>query len=167
MANQINLDKEDIVLFFIHHLNKIYSAKTHLLKRLPEILYEAHFSDLEESIFETIKIVQHQRERMRTVYHLLNVEIDEGRFTGLIGLIDDAFSDIKSHSSNPELRDMSILFYLSNIEATEMASFQILQLLAVKLRNEEIKLLIKENYDEAKADKILLLLITAKYLKTI
>lgn len=167
MNNQINLDKGDLVNFFIHHLNKIYSAKTHLLKRLPEIMYEAHFSDLEEAIFETIKVVEHQRERMKAIYDLLEVNIDSGSFNGLLGLIDDSFADIKSQTSNPELRDMSILFYLSNIEATEMASFQILQLLAVKLKNEEIKSLIKENYDEAQADKTLLLLITTKYLVTV
>jgi ferritin-like metal-binding protein YciE len=167
MNNQINLDKGDLVNFFIHHLNKIYSAKTHLLKRLPEIMYEAHFSDLEEAIFETIKVVEHQRERMKVVYDLLDVTIDDGSFNGLLGLIDDSFADIKSHTNNPELRDMSILFYLSNIEATEMASFQILQLLAVKLKNKEIKTLIKENYDEAQADKTLLLLITTKYLVTV
>ena len=34
---------------------------------------------------------------------------------------------------------------------------------AVKLKKKQIKQLIKENYDEAKADRMLLLLITAKY----
>jgi hypothetical protein len=46
----------------------------------------------------------------------------------------------------------------------EMASFQVLQMAAVKFKNKQIKQLIKENYDEAKADRTLLLLITAKYI---
>jgi ferritin-like metal-binding protein YciE len=167
MTQEINLDKGDLINFFIHHLNKIYSAKTHLLKRLPEILYEVHFSDLEEGIFETIKVVENQRERMQTVYDLMGAEVNDGNYNGLLGLIDDSFADIKSHSTNHELRDMSILFYMSNIEAMEMASFQVLQLLAVKLKNEEIKKLIKENYDDAQADKTLLLLITTKYLASV
>jgi ferritin-like metal-binding protein YciE len=167
MAEQINLDKTDLIEFFIHHLNKVYSAKTHLLKRLPEILYEAHFSDLEEAIFETIKIVENQRIRMGTIYEIMGAERNEGSISGLTGLIDDSFEEIKSHQDNSELRDMSIMFYMTNIEAMEMASFQILQLLAVKIGKEKIKTLIKENFDEAQADKALLLLITTKYLTTV
>lgn len=167
MAEQINLDKSDLIEFFIHHLNKVYSAKTHLLKRLPEILYEAHFSDLEEAIYETIKIVENQRRRMELIYDLMKAEHNDGSINGLKGLIDDSFEEIKSHQNNPELRDMSIMFYMTNIEATEMASFQILQLLAVKIGNQQIKALIKENFDEAQADKALLLLITTKYLTTV
>jgi len=45
-----------------------------------------------------------------------------------------------------------------------MASFQVLQMAAVKLKNKQIKQLLKENYDEAKADRTLLLLIAAKYI---
>ena len=49
----------------------------------------------------------------------------------------------------------------------EMASFQVLQLMAVKLKDDTIKQLIKENFDEAQADKVLFLLITTKYLATV
>jgi len=167
MPEQINLDKEDLIIFFIHHLDKVYSAKSHLLKRLPEILHQVHFSDLEEAIFETINVVEHQRKRMDAIYELMGAQKAEGSISGLTGFIDDSFEEIKSHQDNPELRDMSILFYMTNIEATEMASFQVLQLLAVKIKKEKIKELIKENFEEAKADKALLLLITSKYLSTV
>ena len=46
----------------------------------------------------------------------------------------------------------------------EVSSFQVLQMAAIKLQNKQIKQLIKENYAEAKADRTLLLLITAKYI---
>ena len=167
MREQINLDRQDLMSFFVHHLNKVYSAKTHLHKRLPEILHETYFSDLEEAIFATIQIVENQRKRMQAIYNLIGQTPAEGNINGLIGLIDDSFEEIKSHQDNPELRDMSIMYYMTNIEATEMASFQILQLLAVKIGNDQIKMLIKENFDEAKADKALMLLITAKYLSTV
>jgi hypothetical protein len=49
----------------------------------------------------------------------------------------------------------------------EMASFQILQIAAVKLKNNQIKQLIRENYDEAKADRTLMLLIAAKYITSV
>jgi len=164
MDNQVHLQKSDLFDFFVHHLNKIYAAKSHLLKRLPEMLYETHLSELEEGIFETIKIVEQQLERMRVIYKILDHPIKPFNIpNGLLGLIDDSFADIKTHSNNPELRDMSILFYLSNIESVEMASFQVLQLLAVKIKDPEINRLLKENYDDSQADKTLMLLITAKY----
>jgi ferritin-like metal-binding protein YciE len=167
MTQEINLNKQDLIEFFIHHLNKVYSAKTHLLNRLPEILYQVHFSDLEGAIYETIEIVKNQRERMKQIYKMMDAEINEGNINGLKGLIDDSFDEIKLHQDNPELRDMSIMFYMTNIEATEMASFQILQLLSVKLGSDKIKSLIKENFDEAQSEKALLLLITTKYLGTV
>lgn len=167
MTQQINLKKNDLIQFFIHHLNKVYSAKTHLLMRLPEILYQVHFADLEEAIYETIQVVENQRKRMESIYKIMDAKVEEGSINGLKGLIDDSFDEIKLQQSNPELRDMSIMFYMTNIEATEMASFQILQLLSVKIGNDEIKNLIKENFDEAKTDKALLLLVTTKYLTTV
>ena len=167
MSEEINLSIKDLNEFFVHHLNKVYSAKTHLLRRLPEILYQVHFSDLEGAIFDTIEIVKNQLERMEKIYQIMDVTIHNGNINGLKGMIDDSFDEIKSHQDNPELRDMSIMFYMTNIEATEMASFQILQLLAVKIGGDKIKRLIKENFDEAQSDKALLLLITTKYLTSV
>jgi len=45
-----------------------------------------------------------------------------------------------------------------------MASFQILQMAAVRLKNKHISQRLKENYEEAKADRTLLLLISSKYI---
>jgi ferritin-like metal-binding protein YciE len=167
MTKQIDLNRQDLIDFFIHHLNRVYSAKTHLLKRLPEILFQVHFADLEGAIHETIEIVRNQRERMKEIYQILEVAISDGSINGLEALVNESFDDIKSHQNNPELRDMSIMFYMTNIEAMEMTSFQVLQLLSVKIGNDKIKILIKENFDEAQSDKALLMLITAKYLTTV
>jgi len=163
----IRLEHTELETFFINHLDKIYSAKKHLVSHLPKIANEAHFKDLFLAIQETIEDVEKQMARMEIIYALLDKNITPGNYSGLSGLVDDSFADIELHSENPELRDMSILFYLSNIESMEMASFQILQIAAVKLKNENIKQLIKENYDEARADRTLMLLIAAKYLTSV
>lgn len=154
---------EKLRTYFINNLDKIYAAKTHLVKHLPEIAEEAHFSDLRSAILETLEDVEKQIARMEIIYSMLDAERSEGNFSGLAGLVDDAFEDIKLHGNDPELRDLSIAFYLQNIESIEMASFQVLEMAAVKFKNKQIKQLIKENYDEAKDDRTLLLLITAKY----
>jgi len=161
---KISLGPKKIRTYFINHLDKIYSAKLHLVNHLPQISDEAHFSDLRHAILETLEDVEKQIARMEIIYNILDAEISKGSHSGLTGLVDDAFEDIKLHSSEPELRDLSIAFYMQNIESMEMASFQVLQMAAVKLNSKQIKQLIKENYDEAKADRTLLLLITAKYI---
>ena len=155
---------EHLKTYFISHLDRIYCAKSHLLERLPEIIDYAHFNDLKHAIAETMDDVEKQIIRMEAIYILLNAESSVESCEGLIGTLEDAFTAIHQQSENSELRDLTILFYLTNIESIEMASFQVLQMAAVKLKNKEISQLLKENFDEARADRMLLLLITSNYI---
>jgi len=161
---KIVLGSKRLKSYFVNNLDKIYAAKAHLFKHLPTIADEAHFSDLRFAILETLEDVGKQLARMDIIYTMLDAERSDGNCSGLVGLVDDAFEDIKLHGKEPELRDLSIAFYMQNIESIEMASFQVLEMASVKLKNKQIKQLIRENYDEAKADRTLLLLITAKYI---
>lgn len=161
---KIYVGPKKIRTYFINNLDKIYAAKKHLIKHLPEIADGAYFKDLRFAILETLEDVERQLARMDIIYALLDAEREKGNCGGLAGLVEDAFEDIRLHSQDPELRDLSIAFYMQNIESIEMASFQVLEMAAVKLKNKQIKQLIRENYDEAKADRSLLLLITAKYI---
>jgi len=160
----IHLGSKKLELFFINHLNRIYQAKVHLVEWLPKLQDEVYFSDLRYAIRETVEDVEKQIARMEMIYELLDAQISKGSIKGLTGLVDDAFEAIRNQAGEEELRDMSIIFYLQNIESIEMASFQVLQMAAVKFKNKQIKQLLLENYDEAKADRTLLLLIAAKYM---
>ncbi|MHA4741313.1 DUF892 family protein [Dyadobacter sp. MSC1_007] len=167
LPTEIDVSRDDIEKFFFDHLNKIYTAKTLLRSELPELMDNAHFSDLREAINDTVEDVKEQISRMDEVYRIMAAEISDADCNGLKGLLENAFNDIKIHGGNPELRDLSILFYLQNIESIQMASFQILEMVAVKLKNDRIKQLIKENYEQARADRTLFLLISAKYIATV
>jgi ferritin-like metal-binding protein YciE len=162
----IKLGPEKLKTFFVKHLNRIYYAKAHLVAKLPLLLDEVYFKDLQQAITETVADVEKQMARMELIYELLDSEISKGSIHGLTGLVDDAFEAIREQDGEAELRDMSIIFYLQNIESVEMASFQVLEMAAVKIKNKQIKHLLKENYDEAKADRTLLLLIGAKYVSS-
>ncbi|MEJ5995096.1 DUF892 family protein [Pedobacter sp. Du54] len=150
--------------FFVEHLDKIYCAKLHLITRLPKLLEQAHFNDLKDTILATVGHVENEISRMEIMYTLIEAPYSDCSSKGLNGLIDDAFEAIQKQGSDKELRDLSILFYLQNIESVEMASFQILQMAAVKLKNKQISKLLKENYEEAKADRTLFLLLAGKYI---
>lgn len=164
LPKKITLGTEKLKTFFVKHLNRIYFAKAHLVSQLPQLQNEVYFKDLQNAIIETVEDVEKQMARMELIYELLDAEISKGSIHGLAGLVDDAFEAIREQEGELELRDMSIIFYLQNIESVEMASFQVLQMAAVKLKNKQIKQLLRENYDEAKADRTLLLLIAAKYI---
>ncbi|RYF26750.1 MAG: DUF892 family protein [Flavobacteriales bacterium] len=162
--NRISLGSEKLKKFFLKHLDRIYSAKLHLVYRLPSLAAEADFFELKQAIDETVQAVEKQIARMQMIYTLLDAEPNSGSINGLTGMIDDAFMAINEQHGEPELQDLSIIFYLQNIESVEMASFQILQMASVKLKNKQISELLKENYEEAKSDRILLLMISSKYI---
>lgn len=163
-SEKIQLGTEKLKAFFISHLDRIHSAKSHLIKKLPLLGKEAYFSDLQKAIAETVENVEKQIVRIAMIYTLLDEKVSEGNILGLTGMIDDAFQAIQQYTGEPELRDLSIIFYLQNIESVEMASFQILEMAAVKLKNKQITQLLQENYSEAKSDRMLFLLISAKYI---
>jgi len=163
-GKNVNLGSQKLEKFFVTHLNRIYCAKLHLVNRLPEIAGLAHFSDLQNAMEETTQQVKMQIDRMKEIYEILNAEVAIESHKGLTGLVEDAFIAVKQQGTDPELRDMSILFYMQNIESVEMTSFQVLQIAAVKLKNKRIGLLLEKNFEAAKADRSLLLLVCAKYM---
>jgi ferritin-like metal-binding protein YciE len=167
VANNINFDKKDLEKFFIKHLNKIYAAKMLLLVHLPEIMKNAYFSDLKHGIQDTLEDIKKQVTRMDEIFEMMHISVSSENSNALESLVEDSFRDITKYADNGELRDMSILFYLHNMESIEMASFQILEMMSVKLKNERIKQLIKRNYEDARKDRTLLLLLNAKYISTV
>jgi ferritin-like metal-binding protein YciE len=164
MTAPTSLDHERLRNYFIDHLNRICCAKTHLVNRLPEAAVAAHFADVRHAMDETKEDVQKQIERMNGIFELMGAEQSDVACHGMVALLDEALIAIHDQDGDDVLRDMAILFYMQNIESIEQASFQVLQMAAVKLHDKRISQLLKENYEEAKEDRALLLLITSKYL---
>jgi ferritin-like metal-binding protein YciE len=160
----MQLDSEKLKSFFVKHLNIIYAIKANLVRRLPELSTEVYFKDLYLAMHECINDIPRQMARMEVIFELLDASISGEIVSCNTKLVDDAFVSIKDYSGEPELQDLSILFYLQNIENIEMGSFQMLQMAAVKLKNPHIQQLVKENFDEAKDDRTMMLLIASKYL---
>ena len=160
----INFQPSDLKRYFIHHLSKIYCAKNHLVDNFPEVLRLATFADLKEVINNNIEDLRNQIARMREIYQILNIDYEPGSCRMFQGLIDELFRGANEDVGNPELRDMSIIYYLQNLESLEMASFHALQMAAIKFNNDDINELLKDNFQEAKTERAMLRLLTAKYL---
>jgi ferritin-like metal-binding protein YciE len=159
-----DLAPDKLKVFFLHHLNLIYCAKSHLVERLPEVVEQAGFAELRFAIQETMDDIERQIERMEEIFTLLDTSYSMDGCSDMINYVEQAFKPIHLHGADEELRDMAILYYLQNMESLEMSSFQILLLIAAKLKNKQVLQLLKENFDEAKDDRALLLTIVAKYL---
>jgi ferritin-like metal-binding protein YciE len=158
------LSEAELKVFFISHLNRIDCAKNQLVDKLPLLIKRAHFLDLRQGIEETIEAVQLQIGRMKQMYILLNAFYQPESCVGLIGILDEAFQSIGKPGDNPALRDLSVLFYMQNIENIETASFKSLLRVSERLRQPDIVQLLRECYDEAQEDKILFGQITENYL---
>src|ERR1700761_7565053 len=158
------LSQGELRHFFISHLHRIYCAKSQLIEKLPEIGKRSHYVDLQQAINETVEIVQHQIARMKEIYRKIDAFYQPESCIGLVGMLDEAFQSIGDPQDSAALRDLSILFYMQNIESIEMASFKTMIYVAGKLEQPDIAQLLLECYDEAREDKALLKEITANYL---
>ncbi|MEO3407349.1 DUF892 family protein [Mucilaginibacter sp. CAU 1740] len=158
------LNQDQLRIFFINHLNRIFCAKSHLFERLPELTEHVHFQDLKHAILETWEDIGKQVARIEEIFTLLDEVPSLKNCEELIGFMESGFSGIYHKKEEAELRDLSLLFYLSLIESVELASFQPLQMASIKMPNKQIQQLLKENFDESKADRSLFVQIAARYI---
>jgi ferritin-like metal-binding protein YciE len=159
-----DLSVAELRRFFISHLNRIYCAKSQLVDKLPQLVHRSYFLDLQQAIIETIEIVEQQIKRMKAVYIALDAFYQPESCVGLDGILDEAFQSIGAADDTAAVRDLSILFYMQNIESIETASFKVMMMVADRLESPEIVQSLRECYDEAREDKALFLAITENYL---
>ncbi len=144
-----NLSKNTLLKFFAGHLDRIYCGKQHLLNSLPTLADRANFKDLKLAILELHDDVRKQTDRMMEIYTLLNIEQSDAGCLGMTTLLQEMFDGIDSNKGEKPLCDLSLIFYLQNIESIEATSFQMLRLAAIELDNKQIRQLLKESFDEA------------------
>ncbi|MFD0748572.1 DUF892 family protein [Mucilaginibacter calamicampi] len=159
-----NTSQTALLKFFADHLDRIYCGKQHLVDSLPALANQAHFNDLKLAILELRDDVRNQIDRMNEIYALLKLERNDEGCVGMTALLQEMFEGIDTHKVDKPLCDLSLIFYLQNIESIEATSFQMLRLTGSKLNNEAVDQLLKENFDEAKDDRGLLLQIGKKFL---
>ena len=159
-----NSSKNTLLKFFSGHLDRIYCGKQHLMNSLPALADQAQFSDLKLAIMELRDDVRKQIDRMNEIYELLYLDRNEEGCVGMTALLQEMFEGIDTHRGEKPFCDLSLIFYLQNIESIEATSFQMLRLAASKLGHEGVNQLLRESFDEAKEDRGLLLQISQKFM---
>lgn len=157
--------KEELKQFFLKHLSRIYCAKNQLADKLPLLAEDTTFRDIRFAIEETIEAVRAQIRRMEEIFRVLGGGYQHESCVGLTGILDEAFQSVGNTGANHALRDLSVLFYMQNIESIEISSFKTMLRISENLEEFTISQLLRECYDEAKEDKTLFIAITERYLK--
>ena len=161
---QFALEPAELLHFFLSHLNRIYCAKSELIEKLPLLEERAFFLDLRHAVRETIDAVCMQIIRMKEIYIKLDAVYQSESCIGLTGILDEAFQSVGGPNDSAALGDLSILFYMQNIESIEMSSFKVLMRVADGLQQPAVAQLLAECFDEAQEDKALFRAITDNYL---
>jgi ferritin-like metal-binding protein YciE len=141
--------------FFLHYLDELYLLKSHLLERLPLIEFAGILSFMHTELL--VQNTTDQLKSIRTIYNLLEVHPDKIEYNSLSLLLDDAYEAIKNLSIDPELRNLSALFYIQKIQSLEIGLFPVLQIAFAATGDHHLMKLLTDNFTYAKAGRALVL----------
>jgi ferritin-like metal-binding protein YciE len=155
---------EKLQSFFMEHLNRLYCAKAHIVERLPDVVEAGRFKSIKSTITETIDLAELQVNKMDQIYCLFNTRYSFENVSGLIDFLERSFTTFQWNMADPDLSSIMIISYLSFIECLEANAVHVLKLLAVKLHNDKLSQLLKDNF--VKVDKSLTFQLTNIYADT-
>jgi hypothetical protein len=141
--------------FFLHYLDELYLLKAHLSERLPLIEFPEFFSINHTDLL--LKNTTDQLNSLQSIYGLLGVQPDKIAYNSLALSLDDAYDVINKLSFDPELRNISALFYIQKIQSLEMGLFPVLQILVAASGDHDLMQLLEGNFEYAKAGRALVL----------
>jgi ferritin-like metal-binding protein YciE len=148
---------------FLHHLIRIYDGKRLLQQRTDNLKRMASFKALEMAITEFTGDVNKQIERMETIYKLIGETPSPEVCNPLRSIVKDEFY-LDSEQDIALLNDLDLVLYLQILEHINITSYRMLIMIAKLLKYDEVKQLLKENFDESAANDQLFTLIAQEYI---
>jgi ferritin-like metal-binding protein YciE len=136
--------------FLVNHLNRIYCTKSHLVERVSEIGSHPLFSDIKLPMTKLLHGAEKDIIRIEAIYKVLNISSSIENCEEIIATLEDAFTPILRESSNVVLRDMTFHYYIDLVENLQLASLNTLILIAAKLEDRSLNLLIKKSFKDNK-----------------
>ncbi|MFC0512650.1 DUF892 family protein [Mucilaginibacter angelicae] len=152
---------EKLQSFFMEHLNRLYCAKAHIVERLPDIADAGCFKSIKNAVNEAIERAEVQVHKMDQIYSLFNTKYSFDNVSNLVGFLEKSFTSFQWNMTDPDLGLIMIISYLSFIECLEASSVHILKMLAIKLQNEKLSFLLRDNF--VKVDRTLASQLTNMY----
>jgi hypothetical protein len=131
---------------------------------LPDIVDAARYKGIKTDISTAIELAELQVTKMDQIYGLFNARYSFENVNGLIEFLERSFTAFQWNMADPELSAIMIISYLGFIECLETTSVHILKLLAIKLKNEKVTQMLKDNF--VKVDRTLTSQLTNIYTDT-
>ncbi|MCD8740163.1 DUF892 family protein [Mucilaginibacter roseus] len=148
---------------FTHNLNRLYFSKGYLLEKMPYLIGLASFGALKLGLEEFAGDLHNQVKRMDVIYALINEQPSDSNCNAIKAIIKDNFC-LDEPQDNAMETDTDIMLYIQMLEQINISASRMLNLLAAKLGNNEIKQLLVECFDEAIDNDRLFELIAKEYL---
>lgn len=149
----------------VHELNRVYCAKNHLERHLPNLIELASFRSLQLAMQEIYDDVKKQHWRVLGIYELLHATPSEEGCDVIKAVINEAYKLGNRDSKTMVVNDLDIILYMQIIEHIEMATCRLLRTLSVYWEDEQVRQLITECFDENKDNDRLYSLITSEFLE--
>lgn len=155
---QFDIENQPLKVIFAHHLNRIYNGKRFLYESLPKLTSLASFDGLRLAMEEFGEDVLKQIVRMKMIYQLTNLSSDTEGCNPIANIVKDEFC-LDENQKIAVLNDLDLMLYVQLLEHVNITSYRMLMLVAEQLKYDDVKQLLRENYDESKENDKLFTLI--------
>lgn len=129
---------------FLEQLNRAYCVKSHLMERFSEFNGYGKLQDIEYWIIEACRHAELQVIQMEKIFALLKSNYSFENCHDQINYVENAFNEIFQNHQDRFRQDLSVLFYVHAIESMEQGALQLLDIIALKINQPEIILLVKQ-----------------------
>lgn len=148
---------------FLHHLTRIYNGKRFLQQRTDDLVKIASFKALKLAVGEFGGDVDKQVDRMEDIYKLIGETPLPEVCNPIRSIVKDEFC-LDDGQDVPLLNDLDLMLYLQVLEHINITSYRMLIMIAKLLKYDEVKQLLKENFDESADNDKLFTLIAKEYI---
>lgn len=162
--NPAPLDDHYLKKVFVHHLSRIYNGKIFLHKNLSHLSSLASFKGLKMAMEEFSEDVLKQIVRMKLIYSAIGETAVDTGCNPITNIVKDEFC-LDENQTEPILNDLDLMLYVQLLEHVNITSYRMLIMIAKILKYDDIKQLLKENYDESQDNDKLFTLIAKEYIE--
>lgn len=130
-----------------YELKDLYSAETQLLEALPKMEDAAHSSELKKAFNTHLQETKAQRERLKEIGSMLNLDMDGEKCDAMEGLIKEG-TEILDSKAAPEVRDAGLIAAAQRVEHYEISGYGTANKFAKQLGHLEVSRLLTKSLDE-------------------
>jgi len=135
---------------FLHTLQDIYYAESHITKALPQMIDKSSDPQLRQAFQIHLEETRNQIQRLEQVFRQHGAEAKGVDCPAIDGITEEA-QELMSEVEDPEVRDAAILAAAQAVEHYEITRYGTLIAWAKELGRPDCAQLLQQNLDEEKA----------------